>query len=159
MSSPGRNLCAVAGVRRRSMFGMIGSKHVGMAHSLSLCVGLQIFTKEVHRAGGINGHRYRISNYAHSAITVALGENRTLQSGFQHVRSTNASIYQGLGCDKNSNFLSRRTPSAPLTAMERPAEPQWMAARIAMGVGTWSPIIMGTHGEFWRKHETTQATV
>jgi hypothetical protein len=39
----------------------------------------------------MNGHRYRISNYEHSAITVALGENRTLQSGFQHVRSTNAS--------------------------------------------------------------------
>jgi uncharacterized protein (DUF1684 family) len=30
---------------------------------------------------------------------------------------------------------------------------------VAMGVGTGSPIIMGTHGEFWRKHETTQATV
>jgi hypothetical protein len=30
---------------------------------------------------------------------------------------------------------------------------------LAMGVGTGSPIIMGTHGEFWRKHETTQATV
>jgi hypothetical protein len=47
----------MAGVRRRSMFGMIGSKHVGMAHLLSLGVGLQISTKEVHRARGINGHR------------------------------------------------------------------------------------------------------
>jgi hypothetical protein len=31
--------------------------------------------------------------------------------------------------------------------------------QLALGTGTGSPIIMGTHGEFWRKHETTQATV
>jgi hypothetical protein len=34
-----------------------------------------------------------------------------------------------------------------------------IAARLAMSVGTGSPIIMGTHGEFWRKHGITQATV
>jgi hypothetical protein len=58
--------------------------------------------------------------------------------------------------NRRNKKTERSNPPSPLPKRKRKEnrDPQ-----LAMGVGTGSPIIMGTHGEFWRKHETTQATV